>query len=67
MAIIKLTKEQIKKLIDNNQITVYYADYWKYPQTGDDQKTCQMLDMMFQIERKSGYVIHIPNVKKGGV
>jgi len=62
---IKLSKEEIKRLIDNNSVTTYHEDYWKYPATGDDEKTCPMLHTMFQIERKSGYVIHIPNVKKG--
>lgn len=61
---IEITKEEVKKLIDENKIVVYYESYWQYPKTGDDQKSCPMLDTMFQIERKSGYVIHISDVEE---
>jgi len=58
---IKLSKEEIVKLVNENKIQVYYESIWHYPSTQDDQKTCPMLDMMFNIERKGGYVIHIPD------
>lgn len=56
----KLSKDKVKKLIDENRITIYYEKNWKYPATGDDQRSCPMLDAMFSIERRGGYLIHIP-------
>ena len=64
MAIVKLSKEEAIKLINENKITVYYESYWKYPETGSDQKSCPMLDTMFNIERRGGYIIHIPDIKE---
>jgi len=53
-------KEIIKKVLDKNEYVICsYSRYWKYPETGDDQKTCPMLDFMFNVEHKKGYLIFI--------
>ena len=63
---VNIDKEQIKKLIDKSKRKyVYYEKLWNYPKTGDDQRTCPMLDMMFNIERKGGHVIFIPDIQPG--
>ncbi len=51
----------LNKLSDNSLIQVYSDKKWDYPEQGDTQKTCTMLDMNFNIEKKPGIVIHIPD------
>ena len=50
----------LNKIPDNAQLGVYSNKAWVYPQHGDDQKSCTMLDMNFNVEQKPGIVIHIP-------
>ena len=33
---------------------------WQYPQSGDNQKSCLMLDAMFHIERRKGVILFLP-------
>ena len=67
MAFVKMNKDEIKKLIDDSKfISVHFEENWRYPKTGDDQKTCPMLDVMFAVENKAGYIIHIPKLKSNG-
>ena len=66
-----ITKEEAVKLLqENDNAIIRQDDNWRYPQTGDDQRTCPMLDFMFQIEYKSGCLIFIPDKinksKRGG-
>ena len=59
----KIDKDSLYSLlakIDTEEIYIYSNKKWDYPNTGDDQKTCMMLDMNFQVEQKAGIVIHIP-------
>lgn len=51
----------LNKLPDGVQIPVYSDSRWNYPEQGDTQKTCTMLDMNFNIEKRPGIVIHIPD------
>ena len=68
MAELKLTKEQIKKIIDDGKVVEahYSATEWKYPSTGDDERSCPMLSVMFHAERKPGYIILVQNVMAKG-
>jgi hypothetical protein len=63
MAEIKeISRAELKKKIDNSKaqnITVWHEKRWKYPSTGDDPKSCPMLDMMLQMEQKGSTVIVI--------
>lgn len=53
-------------LPDTQPIAMYSDDKWVYPldlpKTLRNQGECKMLDVMFQVEKKKGIVIHIPNV-----
>ena len=40
---------------------VWYNKKWRYPMTGDDQRTCPMIDAMYKIEYNSGTIIFIPD------
>ncbi len=51
----------LNKLPDDKKIAVYSDSRWNYPEQGDTKKTCTMLDMNFNIEKKPGIVIHIPD------
>ena len=51
----------LHKLPNDIKIPVYSDSRWNYPEQGDTQKTCTMLDMNFNIEKKPGIVIHIPD------
>ena len=44
-------------------ITSIYNKNWKYPQQGDDQASCPMLDFMFNAEYKGGHLIFIQTEK----
>ena len=59
-----MDKEQIKKAIDNPSTLIVYQERWKYPSTGDNQKTCPMLNFMFQAEQRAGTLIFIPDSQK---
>jgi hypothetical protein len=64
MAIIKANIDKIIELIKDNKIEVYYNKNWRYPNTGDDFRTCPLLEAMFNIEKRSGYIIFIPANKE---
>lgn len=51
----------LNKIPESAQIGVYSNKMWKYPNHGDNQKSCTMLDMNFNVEQKPGIVIHIPH------
>jgi len=59
-----LPKETIQKLFDyfkNSKLLWASLDQpWRYPATGDDQKSCPMLQSMFSIERRKGIIVFIP-------
>jgi len=73
--IIKLTEQQKKFIIDaieSNKVMAFYDDNWKYPDDdspgyiefinrvrGGSQKTIPLLDMLFNVERASGYILKI--------
>lgn len=62
MAQIKLSKDELKKLIDDSKDTlIYYDKKWRYPKQGDCQGSCPMLDAMFHIEYRSGTIIFVPD------
>lgn len=52
----------LNKIGDNKPVFVYSDQKWHYPEQGDTQKSCTMLDMNFNIEKRPGIVIHIPNL-----
>ncbi len=52
----------LNKMADNKPIFVYSDQKWNYPEQNDTQKSCTMLDMNFNIEKRPGIVIHIPNL-----
>lgn len=47
--------------IKAKHIFIYSDKKWPYPEQGDTQGTCMMLDMNFNVEKRPGIVIHIPN------
>jgi len=57
----------IEKALDENlggncsKPLVWYNRKWRYPKYGDSQKTCPMLQAMFDIEYHSGLIIFIPD------
>lgn len=53
--------EFLAKRADINTLYIYSNKKWIYPKQGDDQRTCMMLDMNFNVEHKAGIVIHIPD------
>jgi len=58
------SKKQVKELIEkavNSHCFVYSDKKWRYTWQGCNQKDCIMLDMNFNIEKKPGIIIHIPN------
>jgi alpha-N-acetylglucosamine transferase len=58
-------KEEIKKFIDNAPyVQIWHSKWWAYPSTGDDPKTCPMLQAMLSIEHKGGYIVFIREDKK---
>jgi hypothetical protein len=50
----------IQKLTEKKLAWQSVDHVWKYPATGDTQKTCPMLDAMFRIEYMRGVVIFLP-------
>ena len=46
--------KQKKLMWDNNQ------KKWLYPEMGDSQRTCEMLNVMFRVEHNKGIIIFIP-------
>lgn len=60
----EISKEEIKLLIDQNDIVIFYDDTFRYWNTGDDYRTCSLLEAVHSIEKKGGYIIHIPGVKE---
>ena len=63
----KVDRDQIHKLINTRRIEVWKDGKWAYPQMGDSQGTCPMLDLMFSFEYKPATVIVIfdqPKPKK---
>ncbi len=38
---------------------------WRYPETGDDQKSAPMLDAMFHIEKREGVIIFMATKNRG--
>ncbi len=63
MAKITLNRKNLEKLIkEAPHITVWTDKRWKYPSTGDDFKTCPLLELMISgIEQKDATVIVITN------
>ena len=55
-----ITQEKAIEKIKKNECIVKYDKYWRYPKMNDTQKTCPMLDFMFQAEQKAGLLIFIP-------
>lgn len=62
--ILKLSKEEIKRLIDKGTSVVRYDNKWRYWNPGDDYKTCPLLEAVHHIEKNGGYIIFIPDNKK---
>jgi hypothetical protein len=59
-----MTKDETIELIKNSDnLIIRYDKKWRYPKIGDDQRTCPLLDFMFNIEYKSGYLIFIPDTE----
>jgi hypothetical protein len=58
--------EKIVQAIKDGKAIIKHNENWKYPQLGDDQRSCPMIDFMFQIEYKPGTLIFIPDNKNGG-
>ena len=62
---IKMSKAEaigiLNKTPDDVLVNVYSDKKWRYPQQGDNQQSCTMLDMNFNVEQRPGIVIHIPN------
>lgn len=54
----------IKAIQENDNIIIRHNKEWRYPNQGDDQKSCPMLDFMFQIEKVGGTLIFIPDDKE---
>lgn len=52
----------LNKVGANKSLFVYSDKKWAYPEQGDNQKSCTMLDMNFNIEKRPGIVIHIPDL-----
>ena len=61
---VNLPKETLRKLFDycekNKLLWTSLNEPWRYPATGDDQKSCPMLQSMFSIEHNKGIIIFIP-------
>ena len=51
----------LNKIPDDVLVNVYSDKKWRYPRQGDNQQSCTMLDMNFNVEQRPGIVIHIPN------
>lgn len=47
--------------MDDKVFSIWSDPKWAYPEQGDTQGTCIMLDMNFNIEKRPGIVIYIPN------
>jgi len=56
-----INKQEIIKAIENDKAVIRYDDKWRWFKNGDDQKTCPLLDFMFQVEYRSGTLIFIPD------
>lgn len=59
-----MDKEKLKKAIDKNSTIITHDDEWRYPHQDDTQKSCPLLQVMFDIEYKAGTIIFIPDEKK---
>ena len=69
-AVIQISKEYdipedtlhrlILELKKRNKVFISLDENWRYPKTGDSQRTCPMLDAMFNIEREKGIIIFLP-------
>ena len=55
-----ILKKLITGLSKNHKVFFSLKVPWRYPETGDSQATCPMLDAMFNIEREKGIIIFIP-------
>jgi len=55
------TKEELIQKIKAGKVIIRHDDTWRYPETGDDQKKCPMLDFMFNIEYTSGTLMFVPD------
>ena len=59
--------KQIEIEIDKSGIESFqnilsrYDKKWRYPQLGDSQAKCPMLDFMFKTEYRSGTLIFVPD------
>lgn len=56
----------LEHLNEKQGISIYSDGFWPYPMDLPvplrDAKNCIMLDVMIQIEKRKGIVIHIPNM-----
>ncbi len=57
---VKTMVEAFKNVLDVFMI-IRHDDKWRYPAQNDDQRTCPMLDFMFQVEKHPGYLIFVPD------
>ena len=56
---IKLSKDEIIRLVNENPCEIYYDHYWDYLKEGDNFKTCAMLEMNCNIEKREGFIVHV--------
>ena len=54
-------EKTIKALKASKNPVIMYDKNWRYPKTGDDQKSCRMLDFMLKTEYRSGTMVFIPD------
>ncbi len=67
-----MTKQELLKKIEieidkmdskeYGNLLARYDRKWRYPRIGDSQGTCPLLDVMFDIEYRSGTIIFIPDL-----
>lgn len=56
-------KVAIRRLKGSRNPVIMHDKNWRYPNTGDDQKSCRMLDFMLKTEYRSGIMVFIPDVR----
>ena len=50
----------INKLKEKNLCWHSLDKNWKYPEMGDNQRSCPMLNVMFHIEHGKGIILYLP-------
>ena len=61
---IKLSKDEIIRLVNENPCEIYYDHYWDYLKEGDNFKTCAMLEMNCNIEKRETKTITYGSIKQ---